>query len=451
MIRHQLSSRVVLTIAVAMTSIQARAVVLLYEPFDYPESNFLSATTVGAPNTTTSPIGYLAPSFNNWYGTGIDTGGYQVANDGQIISSDLTVPGLAKPNPSTRSLTLGGTGHTFRLSLNSSTVALNNRTGPNLTDTADPLAGTDATPQPTDTGHTGYYSIALRVTDITGLFVNGGVLLGFNNVTGAQIFNPTTAGAALTIRPKAGGGPGEFQLGLVKQGTASVAGATWDAGTYTTNSTVFVVGKYQTVGSLQNGALPIATDDLASLWINPSSSTFGGFEPAGAITNMSGDDITTNATSNNHTLQSFILRQNGTAVDNRIPLGILYDELRVGTTWADVTPGLPGDYNRNGTVDAADYVLWRNGGPLANEVDQPTIVNEADYTEWRARFNIPGGPGVGATLRSPSHSPPSCWRWLCPFPELGEVAGVKRVAAANSGRYRLDGSDMTCHWMPRVV
>ena len=28
-----------------------------------------------------------------------------------------------------------------------------------------------------------------------------------------------------------------------------------------------------------------------------------------------------------------------------------------------------GDYNGNGTVDAADYVSWRNGGTLVNEVD----------------------------------------------------------------------------------
>ena len=401
MIRHQLLSRVILTVVIACATARAQAVSLLYEPFDYPQSNFLSATTVGAVNTTTSPIGYLAPNFNNWYGTGIDTGGYQVANDGQIISADLTVPGLAKPSPSTRSLSLGGTGHTFRLSLNSSTMALNNRTGPNLTDMADPLAGTDATSQPTDTGHTGYYSIALRVTDITGLFTNGGVLLGFNAVIGAQTLNPTAAGAALTIRPKAGGGPGAFQLGLLKQGTASVAGATWDAGTYNTNTTIFVVGKYQTVGAFQNGTPPIPTDDLASLWINPSPTTFGGFEPTGALTNLVGDDLPTNGGTNNHTLQSFILRQNGTAVDNRIPQGILYDELRVGTTWADVTPGLPGDYNGNGTVDAADYVLWRNGGPLVNEVDQRAVVNAADYTAWRALFNNPGGPGVGASAAVP--------------------------------------------------
>ena len=44
----------------------------------------------------------------------------------------------------------------------------------------------------------------------------------------------------------------------------------------------------------------------------------------------------------------------------------------------------------------ADYVLWRNGGPLANEVDTPGTVNAADYTEWRARFGNPPGSGSGA-------------------------------------------------------
>jgi hypothetical protein len=50
------------------------------------------------------------------------------------------------------------------------------------------------------------------------------------------------------------------------------------------------------------------------------------------------------------------------------------------------------DYNSNGIVDAADYVLWRKGGPLENEVDTPGTVNAADYTEWRARF---GNQGIG--------------------------------------------------------
>jgi hypothetical protein len=45
-----------------------------------------------------------------------------------------------------------------------------------------------------------------------------------------------------------------------------------------------------------------------------------------------------------------------------------------------------GDYNDNGIVDVADYVLWRNGGALKNQVDDPNQVNSQDYVEWRARF-----------------------------------------------------------------
>jgi hypothetical protein len=58
-------------------------------------------------------------------------------------------------------------------------------------------------------------------------------------------------------------------------------------------------------------------------------------------------------------------------------------------------PGVPGDYNNNGVVDGADYVLWRNGGPLANEVDTPGTVNATDYTAWRARFGNTSGAGSG--------------------------------------------------------
>jgi hypothetical protein len=49
-------------------------------------------------------------------------------------------------------------------------------------------------------------------------------------------------------------------------------------------------------------------------------------------------------------------------------------------------PGVAGDYNGNAVVDAADYVLWRHGGPLQHEVADPGIVSPADYAEWRSRF-----------------------------------------------------------------
>ncbi len=55
--------------------------------------------------------------------------------------------------------------------------------------------------------------------------------------------------------------------------------------------------------------------------------------------------------------------------------------------------GVPGDYNGNGVVDMADYVLWRNGGPLQNESASPGVVDAADYTYWRSRFGATSGSG----------------------------------------------------------
>ena len=67
---------------------------------------------------------------------------------------------------------------------------------------------------------------------------------------------------------------------------------------------------------------------------------------------------------------------------------------------AILTPGQPatGDYNNNGIVDTADYVLWRNGGPLAN--DATPGVQPGDYTVWRANFGNTSGPSGPSTLIS---------------------------------------------------
>jgi autotransporter-associated beta strand protein len=76
-----------------------------------------------------------------------------------------------------------------------------------------------------------------------------------------------------------------------------------------------------------------------------------------------------------------------------------------------VAPGVPGDYNGNGSVDAADYVVWRNGGPLLNEVDTPGTVNAADYTEWRSRFGNSGsgaGGGMGPSAGVPEPATATC-------------------------------------------
>ena len=65
----------------------------------------------------------------------------------------------------------------------------------------------------------------------------------------------------------------------------------------------------------------------------------------------------------------------------------------------DLAPGTPGDYNGNGKVDGADYVVWRNGGPLQNETFTPGSTTPEDYTAWRASFGNPPGCRIGN------------WRW----------------------------------------
>ena len=75
----------------------------------------------------------------------------------------------------------------------------------------------------------------------------------------------------------------------------------------------------------------------------------------------------------------------------------------VGTELA----GVLGDYNDNGVVDAADYVLWRKGGPLANESDTPGTVNAADYTFWRSRFGATTGSGAALSAAAAVPEPAS--------------------------------------------
>jgi hypothetical protein len=77
--------------------------------------------------------------------------------------------------------------------------------------------------------------------------------------------------------------------------------------------------------------------------------------------------------------------------------------------------GVPGDYNNNGAVDAADYVVWRNGGPLQNEVAgvSPGEVTAEDFAAWRERFgNGTPAPAGGSALSASAVPEPGTFVYL---------------------------------------
>jgi hypothetical protein len=55
-----------------------------------------------------------------------------------------------------------------------------------------------------------------------------------------------------------------------------------------------------------------------------------------------------------------------------------------------ISDGLPGDFNRDGSVDMADIVVWRKSagqsGDLAADANEDNIVDADDYALWRANF-----------------------------------------------------------------
>lgn len=80
---------------------------------------------------------------------------------------------------------------------------------------------------------------------------------------------------------------------------------------------------------------------------------------------------------------------------------------------------LAGDYNRDGSVDAADYVLWRNSrGAMVTRYSAADgngngVIDPADYARWRASFDN-GALGVGAAV-DPAEVPEASSEALATF------------------------------------
>ncbi len=188
------------------------------------------------------------------------------------------------------------------------------------------------------TNGTLYYSFAFKVLDLGQLSAGGGFFAAFNNSAGNQPGTPTVIGAGVQVHAAGNG----FEIGLKKAASGSVYDSSQS---FTTNDTIFVVGSY-TINTAS------ANDDVANLWINPAQSTFNAnAPPPPTLTSSSGGDITTNQ------IASFVFFRRGDANLALQPATMLADELRVGPSWASVTPVVP-------PATSPTLLIQRSGGDV---------------------------------------------------------------------------------------
>jgi ABC-type cobalt transport system substrate-binding protein len=68
---------------------------------------------------------------------------------------------------------------------------------------------------------------------------------------------------------------------------------------------------------------------------------------------------------------------------------------------------LPGDFNRDGSVDAADYVVWRRSNGQSTtfftgaDGNGSGAVDTADYNIWRSQFGAPASGSVNSSASVP--------------------------------------------------
>jgi hypothetical protein len=83
--------------------------------------------------------------------------------------------------------------------------------------------------------------------------------------------------------------------------------------------------------------------------------------------------------------QTFYIRWQPTNISGAND-GLAIDDFTIGSVLA---PGVAGDYNNNGRVDTADYVVWREfrnqATTIPNDITPGTVVAQ-DYIEWQNRF-----------------------------------------------------------------
>jgi hypothetical protein len=173
-----------------------------------------------------------------------------------------------------------------------------------------------------------YFSLLVNVLD-RGALRTGSASDTYKSANGSTLWalgcNPgvttgSNANAYICLAAQQQTDTNTYKLGVSKNSGVGVLGTT-----VFSNETVFVVGKYSFVSG---------GNDTVSMWINPSATTFGASEPPVDVTTGSAQVNAPNVIGMN--CMNFRCTTSGANQAN--PNMTAFSEIRIGTTWADVTP-----------------------------------------------------------------------------------------------------------------
>lgn len=371
----------IITLLVACVASPASAELVFYEGFDY---------AVGETPTSLNGQTHL-PSGNQWLKPTAPSGDYSV-----VGPTSVGYPGLPEPTGNSASVprgTSGGGGNgQVRITIPGQPYA---RADGGSLFFSFTLQMTNWVNFATDVGDSGAKSESGR---------RGGFVAGFfggpASTTTAMSLGQSFA-APIYIRRQVdysaigtdgtpGAQTGLYEIGIQKRATAqglfdpvlqNSRGVIYDETvSYAVGQTVLIVGEYKFVDTEIN-----QVSDIARLWVNPTPGDFA----AEATPTVADDVIGSPNIQGGLPLASFHLRN-----DTNLPGNVLIDELRIGTTFADVIPagpaGLPGDFNDNQIVDGNDFLVWQRG-------ESPTAFSLADLQAWKDNFgSVAVQPAVGA-------------------------------------------------------
>lgn len=202
-----------------------------------------------------------------------------------------------------------------------------------------------------------YSSFILNVSAIGTMNTTGGYFAGFIQAGSTSIY-----GAVVWARASAVAG--KYNIGIATRSTSTVS---WLSNELDPGVAYFITTAYVFGAG--------AGDDVAKIWLNTAA--IGGAEPAADATAVVSTDMTS--------VERFLLRQSSTTATPFVEM----DEIRVGTTWASVTPTGP-------VVTPALSV-----GAINSFGSVTTGSNSTSQTVSLSGTNLTGAPG-NITITAPN-------------------------------------------------